>query len=279
MINLKEQSHKMAKVYQRNEKIAGVLLAGSVSRGWEDSHSDIELNILWNEAPNDEDRLKPIKEVKGEVIDFFPYEDEEWSETYLAAGIKFEISNFLVKTVEDVIRQVVQEGNINYDLQCLAASVHDGHVLYEKDDILLQLKELVKEYPVLLAEYMILENLELGSRWNNRRALFDREDWLMYYDLLTAVQKKLLGVLFGLNSMYVHHPAFKWIENSIKEMKIAPENLYARFSDILTGVPQHSLTALEELTEEVFALAERHHPYLPVKEKRQRAEFTRPHHQ
>jgi hypothetical protein len=43
-----------------------------------------------------------------------------------------------------------------------------------------------------------------------------RKDWLMLYDVICEVQRNIFGVLFGLNKMYVHHPAFKWssISNS-----------------------------------------------------------------
>ncbi|MDM5337597.1 hypothetical protein QUF84_10245 [Fictibacillus enclensis] len=75
MQSLTNRADKMAQIYQKNENIAGVLLAGSVSRGWDDSHSDIELHILWKKPPRDRDRLQPIEKVNGEIIDFHPYEE------------------------------------------------------------------------------------------------------------------------------------------------------------------------------------------------------------
>jgi predicted nucleotidyltransferase len=50
---------QMAGIYQQNPKVEAVLLTGSVSRGLEDKHSDIELNIFWSEAPGDADRMYP----------------------------------------------------------------------------------------------------------------------------------------------------------------------------------------------------------------------------
>jgi predicted nucleotidyltransferase len=45
-MKLKDIAIKMASIYQQNPKVKAVLLAGSVSRGWEDKYSDIELNIF-----------------------------------------------------------------------------------------------------------------------------------------------------------------------------------------------------------------------------------------
>ncbi|HSU78888.1 MAG TPA: cytoplasmic protein, partial [Candidatus Angelobacter sp.] len=52
-MDLRETAIKLAAIYQLNQKVKGILLAGSVSRGWQDRHSDIELHILWAEPPSD----------------------------------------------------------------------------------------------------------------------------------------------------------------------------------------------------------------------------------
>jgi hypothetical protein len=275
-LNLKEKAIYMASIYQKNEKVKGILLAGSVSRGWEDKHSDIELHILWSEPPTDSERMYPIEMVNGRVIDFYPYEDEEWSETYLTEeNIKLEISNFLLKTVENCIKEVVHQNETDYDKQCILASVFYGRSLYG-ESVIFDLKQKTEGYPSSLSEKMIIENLELGSRWNNRNALLDREDWLMLYEVICSVEKKLLGVLFGLNRLYVHHPAFKWMHHAIDMMKIKPDNLDKRFSQILAGDMNKSIQELELLIEEVLTLVEVHYPHINTEKYKKKASFVRP---
>jgi tRNA nucleotidyltransferase (CCA-adding enzyme) len=82
-VNLSTLASEIANIYQQNPKIEAVLLGGSVSRNWHDEHSDIELFVFWKRAPNEEDRKAPILELNGDIIDFHPYEDEEWSEAYI----------------------------------------------------------------------------------------------------------------------------------------------------------------------------------------------------
>lgn len=115
---------------------------------------------------------------------------------------------------------------------------------------------------------MIAENLLLSNRWHNREALLKRKDWLMLYDVICDVQKNVFGVLFGLNKMYVHHPAFKWMPFNIKRMTIKPENLYERMTNILMGNPENSVKDLELLIEEVLISAEKQIPELDLWEQK-----------
>ncbi|TKV46541.1 hypothetical protein C1I58_23935, partial [Bacillus sp. PIC28] len=97
-----------------------------------------------------------------------------------------------------------------------------------------------------------LHILWLSNRWHNRKALLKRKDWLMLYDVICEVQRNIFGVLFGLNKMYVHHPAFKWMPNNVERMTIKPEKLYERMADTLIGNPEKSVQELELLIEEVL---------------------------
>ena len=100
---------------------------------------------------------KPIAELDGEIIDFFPYEDGEWSETYISQGVKLEISNFLTETINMVINDVLVSFDTNPVKQCLLAAIHDGISLSE-DNVMETLKNKVKKYPTELRIAMVEEN-------------------------------------------------------------------------------------------------------------------------
>ncbi|PFM99724.1 MULTISPECIES: DUF4037 domain-containing protein [Bacillus cereus group] len=274
-MNLMQKAIDMAEIYKQNPKIEAILLAGSVSRNWQDENSDIELHILWSAPPEDEDREGPIKNVGGTILSYHPYEEEEWSESYVTKdGIKLEISNFLSVTVEHFISDVVGKYETDYEKQCIVASVQDGVSLHGKETIR-KLKDRIAEYPLELSKQMITENLLLSNRWNNREALLTRKDWLMLYDVICEVQKNVFGALFGLNKMYVHHPAFKWMPFNIERMTIKPENLYARMSNILMGNPENSVKDLELLIEEVMILVEKQIPELDLSEQKKQISYAK----
>ncbi|QWG63161.1 DUF4037 domain-containing protein [Bacillus mycoides] len=274
-MGLKEKAIEVSEIYRQNQKVEAIILAGSVARKLEDEHSDIELHILWSEPPEDEERLGPINNIGGTILSYHPYEDEEWSETYLTKeGIKLEISNFLTLTVEKIISEVIEQYDINYEKQCIVSSVHDGVSLYGEVKVH-ALKDRVEAFPEELAKRMISENLWLSNRWHNREALLKRKDWLMLYDVICEVQRDLFGVLFGLNRMYVHHPAFKWMPYNVGRMSIKPENLYERIANTLIGEPEYSVQELEVLIEEVLHLVEQYAPELNIAEQQKRIQYAK----
>ncbi|CAM3877218.1 cytoplasmic protein [Bacillus luti] len=274
-MGLKEKAIEMSEIYRGNPKVESIILAGSVARKLEDEHSDIELHILWSEPPADEDRRAPINSIEGTVLSYHPYEEEEWSETYLTTeGIKLDISNFLTVTVENVISEVVERYDINYEKQCIVSSVHDGVSLYGEEKVN-ELKERVVTYPEDLAKRMISENLWLSNRWHNREALLKRKDWLMLYDVICEVQRNIFGTLFGLNKMYVHHPAFKWMQYNVERMSIKPENLYERMANTLMEKPEYSVQELEMLIKEVLYLVEHHAPELNIAEQQKHIQYAK----
>jgi len=273
-MKLKSLAEKMAMVYAENPKVEAIMIAGSVSRNWEDSYSDIELHLLWREAPEDADRMAPIEKVKGNIIDFHEYEDEEWSETYWHKGVKFEISSFLSETITRVVDEVVLHHDTCLDSQCNVASFQDGKPLFGHE-LLLDLKDKISVYPEALREKMILENLDFGSRWGNREALLYREDWLMLYQVMVSVQSKLMGAMFGLNRMYVHHPVYKWQRQTLDRMSVLPAGFAERMEQVLVLHPVEGLRVLEGVIRDVFAFVEKEMPLMDLRTFREKSVFVR----
>ena len=274
-MDLKSLACDISRGYIQNPKVEAVLLGGSVARNWNDEYSDIELFIFWKESPAEEERIDPIHTVDGEIIDFHPYEEEEWSETYITQGVKLEISNFLTSTVERIIHEVIIKFDTDLGKQCLIASINDGIALGGERTIR-QLKDKVKLYPKELSIAMIKNNLYLGNRWSNREALVAREDWLMLYKVMTSVQINMMGILFGLNRLYVHHPAFKWQNHSLLKMTIAPMNISDRLTSVLLDHPKKGVKELEAMVQEIYDLIQSEFPTIELSKVNDKAQFLRP---
>jgi hypothetical protein len=274
-MNLKLLASDISKFYKQNPKVEAVLLGGSLSRNWEDEFSDIELIVLWREAPTDEDRKAPIKAVNGSIIDLHPYEEEEWSETYLTENVKLEISNFLTQTIMNIINDVTLHFDTDLDKQCIVASVHNGIPLVGTQ-VIENLKNRVREYPLALSDAMIRENIDFGNRWNNREALLSRKDWLMLYKVIVSVQTNIMGILFGLNRLYVHHPAFKWQKLSLETMSISPEKVSERLEMILLEHPKDGLNELELIIQEIYHLLQKECPHIELSGFIEKSLFVRP---
>lgn len=275
MADLKKMAEQLAQLYAENAKVEGVLLGGSVSRGWQDRYSDIELLVFWNEPPSDEDRKTPIFTSKGTILDFHPHEDEEWSETYITEGIKLEISNFLTSSIQRFITDAVELFDTDPETQCIAAAIEYGSPL-AGESVINGMKSRVQNYPGGLRRAMIKANVSFGSRWSNREALLYRNDWLMLYRIMADAETKIMSILFALNRQYIVHPAFKWQRNSLDGMAIKPENLASRMESVFLGNPQDALKILEEIIREVFILIGQELPDMNLAEAIKQTERVRP---
>ncbi|WP_257347555.1 DUF4037 domain-containing protein [Pseudalkalibacillus decolorationis] len=275
-MNLFEKAQQMSAIYRENPKLSVLFVGGSVSRGWQDEYSDIELFLLWDRAPKDEDRLTPIEKVNGTILDFHPYEDNEWSESFVIDQTKFEISNFLTATAEDYIKDVCKNGDSSLDKQCLLGAIIDG-IPHKGESRLNEMKTALETYPEHLKSNMILEHLDFGGPWQNRSALLHRGDYLMLHRTMTGVSMNLMAILSALNKQYIHHPKFKWIKETSERFDIKPKY----FSDRLLKVfgklePDEGVQTLETLIEDTFHLIENECPNITIHKLKSNAQSLRP---
>jgi hypothetical protein len=115
-------------------------------------------------------------------------------------------------------------------------------------------------YPEALSVRMVERHLFFYPPWVMQAHDVDRSDWLSFYTHLTGAVRNLLGVLAGLNRIYVSTEAPKRVTEIFRQMVIAPAELPTRVEALWsmdrTRVPE----ALGALVSEVLDLAERHLP-------------------
>ncbi|WP_152549084.1 nucleotidyltransferase domain-containing protein [Geomicrobium sp. JCM 19037] len=130
METLMEVAKAIADTYDTHLPYAELLLVGgSVARGRADEDSDLELNVLWKNPPSDDDRLKPIGVHKGTLLEFYPFEENEWSESYEINGLKIEMSHYLTEYAMQTIEDVLVQYDPAIDKQWLISSIQDGIAL------------------------------------------------------------------------------------------------------------------------------------------------------
>ncbi len=85
-----------------------------------------------------------------------------------------------------------------------------------------------------------------------------------------------MGILFGLNRMYVHHPAFKWQKQSTEKMALLPNNLVQRLQSVLVEHPKHSVRELENIVQETYEIVQKEYPQMDLTPVREKSTFVRP---
>ncbi|WP_078394089.1 GNAT family N-acetyltransferase [Shouchella patagoniensis] len=272
-MHLQQVAAQLATYYGKNDKVEAVILGGSVAKGWEDSYSDIELLVLWTEAPADEDRKKPIQAVDGKILSFEAFEEEEWSEAYVTEGIKLEISSFLTSTITDWLKDVVDDFDDDVNKQMIASLLVTGKSLYG-GDVFEYLHKKAIAYPGQLGNNMVANHINLGNSWSNREALLFRGDWFMLRAVMQSVQSKVLAQLFGLNRVYLQHPLYKWQKKCVETMYIKPERFTERMEKVILSHPAEGLPILETLVKDLIKLITIHEPSIQIDQKR--IDYLRP---
>jgi predicted nucleotidyltransferase len=116
-------AREIALGYTQNPHVRVLVIAGSVSRGRAYDYSDIEIDVWWEHAPTDADGLASMKRVAATLLDFYPYEAGEWSDSHEALGVKIEMSQFLVATREQYLDDVLTRCDTEEDKQVLIYAV------------------------------------------------------------------------------------------------------------------------------------------------------------
>jgi hypothetical protein len=268
-----EKGKQIAALYAKNPKLAALVVAGSVGRNWADEWSDIELDLFWNEPPTDDDRKSVIETFHGTIEYYFPLEEFEWSDAYFVDGLKIEVSSFLVTTMDEFIRAVMELYDTDTDKQLRFAALLNSIPLHGAEQIETWRAQ-VMQYPDELARRVILENIEFGG-WNGVEMLFERGDILLAYDLLVKTQKHVLAVLLALNRMWMAHPRGKWLVQVADRMKYKPARLAERMMFALRDGSVHGAREMHGVVEETFALVEQQFPQMDLSEVKRGTRFRR----
>jgi len=249
-------AHKIAPAYAANPKVAVVVLAGSVGRGTADDFSDIEIDVFWNTAPTDDERHALIAAGGGVIYHMHPFEQDEWAETFFIEGIKVDTSQFLVETMDRYLADAVERADTAVDPQLLIAAIQHGLPLHGHA-VVEHWRARAAIYPDALVRAMVAQYLDFRPRFFTEM-LAARNDLLILHRALVEIEHRILGVLMGLNRLYMAHPVFKWMDWQIAQMRIAPPDLARRLRQILSAEPQAASRQINQLIEEIFGLVEQH---------------------
>lgn len=269
-----ERARRVSAAYAENPKLAALVVAGSVGRGWADEWSDTELDLFWFESPTDEDRKQVLERLNGEPVYYYALEGDEWSDAYFVDGLKFEISSFLVSTIDRYITDVVERYDAAVEKQLRLAALQNSLPLHGGDRVQAWRAQIAR-YPDRLAENVIRENIDFGG-WDSVELCFVRGDLLLAYNLLAKVQIQVLAVLLAVNRTYLAHPRGKWLAHTCDGMRFKPERLAERMLFALCVGAVEGAREMDGVIEETFALVEREFPMIDLTNIKRDVRFRRP---
>ncbi|MCZ6633551.1 MAG: hypothetical protein O7G87_09110 [bacterium] len=254
-----ELAERIAASYMENPKTRVVMVAGSVGRGCADRYSDLEIDVYYDEAPTEADRIAAV-EGCGAVLEGLNEDAYEWEEQMSLDGFHAATSTFLVATMEGYLSEVVDRCEVAPDGQTRLYSLQHGVPLMGHD-LVAQWRDKAAQYPDGLVVTMLEAHLLFRGFWYAEEMLAARDDVLALCDIFVRVEQQILGALLGLNRLYVPTPDYmKRMDEMIGGMQIKPVDLSRRLKQAFRMPPQDGVDELKAVISEVIDLVEVHLP-------------------
>lgn len=261
-------ARQISPAYSQNPKVRAVALTGAAARGWADRYSAVEMHAFWAELPSEAERQAAVQGAGGDWLTWGLPEAGKWIDYFYVGGVKIELSHVLVTVMEAYLADVVDRGDSSLPKQVLISAVHDALPL-SGSTLIKQWQVKTATYPDELVEATIRDHLDFGEIWADREMLVERDDLLLLYQVYCQIEQHLLGILLGLNQLYLPHLQGKWLDRLVAEMPIAPPAFTLRLKQVFRMAPRTGVRLLHELIEETLALVELHQPQIDLTWARQ----------
>lgn len=269
-------ARRIGAAYAQNSKAAVVMASGSTGRGTADEHSDLELDVYWREPPTAGDRRAAVEAGGAEVVEIWPYEDDEWAEEMRVGDFKIGTSTFLVSTVERYLGQVCVASDPAPLAQMRLYEVLHAQLLFGDAGLVESWRERAAAYPPPLAHAMLRQNLTFDGFGYDEDVLAARDDVIALYATLSGVARRVMGALLAVNGIYLPNPGFKHVDEWIAEMARTPPDLLPRLKSAFRLPPAEGVAALHSVIADVFDLVDRHVPSFDTAPYRARMKNRRP---
>lgn len=261
-------------VYASFTGVDAVLIGGSVSRGYADRWSDVEIGIFWREIPSEAIRMSLAG--KSHLQNWRAFDGVTSigavEEDAVLDDVKIDLVHLDTAATEIVLHDVVDRGVASLDKQVLVATIRDG-VPIDGEPLLTRWRACTDPYPEDLRVAMVREHLLFGPhRW--LEMLADRRDLLALHQVLCQIERAILDILLGLNGIYAPSVSPKWTRQLIERLDIAPRELAQRFGRVLCADALDAVQDAGHLIDETLTLVERHLPEVDTKRVRSRIAQT-----
>ena len=239
-----------------------ILIGGSVAKGWADHYSDLELCFIWDKLPSLDQRQSFVEHLGGQSDRLKAFDLENHP---LIIEDSFDIGAFHIdlwhcqnEGVENDIQEIVKEYNIKRP-QGTLYTVQRGIILKDSDQLADWRNKI--SYPQGLRARYVQEHLSVIVKPD---LLFfaQRNDLMMFYGLISGIQKRIIHILHGLNGVYFQ--GLKNTKHVLDSLLIKPKNCWKRFGDMYQLSIRESTDAMTGLIRELMDLIEKHLPDVAV---------------
>lgn len=258
--------------YREHDGARMAVLGGSVAQGVADRWSDCDTIVYWDEVDSgwlETPRAEGAKRFTW--LESFP--GNAWIEQYRFGRLKADIAHVRLGWLDELIDGVLAGTDTDTTSLDVLRGVQESIVLFGEEQYE-PIRARVQDYPHELRLAMVRNHLKLTPSWIYDGMGRDRGDLVVFYEHVLATMRSLVGVLAGLNRVYVAPDKLKRVGAVVGGMELVPADA-ARRLDALFDLPRERVKPeLDDLVERTLELVEEHLP--EVDTSRARSIWTLP---
>jgi len=272
-------ARRVAGAYADNPRVAAIIVSGSVSGGHADRYSDLEMGVMWHEAPPEEERHAAARAMAVDDYRLYLYDPEweQWADDIFLgrvspgepnSGELVELVHQTVEYTERTLADVLEHYDTSDTKQPLMAAIVSAIPLHGESPVE-SWRARAADYPRGLAVAMVKKHAQIDHFWRAGMYLERGNNLMMLYDLFVQVGKKLVCVLLALNGVYYSGlSTFKWVDRQLSGIHIAPKDAGPRLKHVFQAAPRDGIAEARALVEETYDIIEERMPEVDVERLR-----------
>jgi hypothetical protein len=241
------------------ERAPMAVLGGSVAQGVADRWSDVDTIVYWDAI--DADWLEtPRAGAEGERftwVEHFP--GNARLEQYRFGDVKADVAHVRLGWLHELIDGVLSGKDTDTTSLDVLRGVQESIVLFG-EEAYEPIRARVAEYPESLRRVMVERHLALTPSWIYDGMGRERGDLVVFYEYVLATMRNVVGLLAGLNRVYVAPDKLKRVGAVVGRMELVPPDAAARLERLLELPREQVKPELDDLVARTLELVEEHLP-------------------
>jgi hypothetical protein len=263
-----ELAHELAGSYSSHPDVRMIALGGSAARGQADTYSDMDMAVYWEQIDAAGLADAPLQPVGGARFVFrAAYEGAVYLEQYFIGDLKVDIVHIALAWWAQTAAAVLEHADPAPEKQDTLDGFLSAVVLYGQP-LYAQWRARLAAYPDDLARKMVQQHLFFYPLWVLEQHGLARGDIFSFYATLCEMIKNMVGVLAGLNRVYVSTEHLKRLGDIMRRMPIRPPDAAERIEALLTMDRAQAPAALGALIAEVLDLVDAYMPEIDTSRAR-----------
>ena len=180
-------------------------------------------------------------------------------EQYRFGTVKADVAHVRLGWLDELIDGTLSGESFDTTSLDVLRGVQESIVLFGEEHYE-PIRARVLEYPDALRRALVEANLRVTPSWIYDGMGRDRGDLVVFYEYVLATMRQVVGMLAGLNRVYVAPEKLKRVGVVVGRMELTPPDAAARL-DALLDLPREQVRAeLDDLVGRTFDLVEEHLP-------------------